>query len=157
MANANEAMTQADCWSKLRQAGVGRVAVDVAGWPDVFPVSFVVDDETIVFTAGASTNVTSAVHGKHVALEIDGRERENRVVWSVVVNGVADDDCNTEAQCSTGNLPIHPGATDPERSHVRIAPTVVTGRRFAFVGGADLERPEKLREYHPGAPKLLPD
>ena len=42
-------LDERDCWEMLGHASVGRLAVDVGGEPDIFPINFVVDDRTIVF------------------------------------------------------------------------------------------------------------
>ena len=49
----------AECWRLFRSAEVGRLAVSIANYPDIFPVNYVVDGETIVFRTGAGTKLAA--------------------------------------------------------------------------------------------------
>ena len=84
-----EELALEECWALLERHTVGRLAVDIAGRPDIFPVNYVVDCDTIVFRSGAGTKLAGAVLNRHVALEIDGYAPDERVTWSVVVKGSA--------------------------------------------------------------------
>ena len=88
---ATEILSESDCWELLDHADVGRLAVDIAGQPDIFPINFVVDKSGIVFRSAAGTKLAGAVLNRFVAFEIDGYEPHDRVAWSVVVKGQARD------------------------------------------------------------------
>ena len=137
--DATETMTQAECWSMLDLHDVGRLAVDIAGRPDIFPINFLVDDETLVFKTGAGTKFAAAVLGRHVAFEIDGQERAHRTVWSVVVKGIAIEVDNMYERFEIEDLPLYPWVASPKPNYVRIVPELVTGRRFSVVDDAELE------------------
>ena len=154
---ATEAMTQDECWSMLDRQVVGRLAVDVGGHPDIFPINYVVDDATIVFKTSAGTKFAAAVLSRNVAFEIDGFEADQRTVWSVVLKGVAHEVENMYDRFEAEDLPLYPWVAEQKPSYVRVTPTIVTGRRFHVVDTAALDQPADMGEYHPGAPQLRPD
>ena len=153
---ATESMTQAECWSMLLCHGVGRLAVGVAGQPDIFPINYVVSGESIVFKTGAGTKFAAAVLGRHVAFEIDGAEPENRTVWSVVVKGIAHEVDGMDDRFEAEDLPLYPWVAEQKPNYVRIAPNLVTGRRFHVVDDADLDKRSDAVDHHPGEPQMRP-
>ena len=155
--DATEILTIEECWALLDRDEVGRLAVDVGGHPDVFPVNYVVDDGSIVFKTGAGTKFAAAVLSRDVAFEIDGREPETRTVWSVVAKGVAHEVDDMMDRFDAEDLPHYPWVAEQKPSYVRITPEVVTGRRFHVVDSARLEPAGSDRSYHPGEPRLHPD
>ncbi len=155
--SATETVTQAECWSILGRHDVGRLAVDIAGRPDIFPINYVVDGESIVFKTGAGTKFAGAVLGRHVAFEIDGSERDNRTVWSVVVKGIAHELDNMYDRFEADDLPLYPWVAELKPNYVRIEPGLVTGRRFHVVDEAQLEPDGDRPDHHPGEPRLRPD
>lgn len=179
-----EQLTLAECWELLDDTSVGRLAVDVAGRPDIFPVNYIVDGSSIVFRTGAGTKLAGAVLGRYVAFEIDGIHPDDRTVWSVVVKGVAREITNMFERFAAEDLPLYPWVADPKPNFVRIEPELVTGRRFHVVDSADLDQhtehktpaddalraqaraterwnlavlPDGELPHHKGAPKLHPD
>jgi hypothetical protein len=84
-----EELDETTCWELLTRTSVGRLAVDIAGQPDIFPINYIVDGATIVFRSGAGTKLAGAVLNHHVAFEIDGYTPDRRTAWSVVVKGRA--------------------------------------------------------------------
>lgn len=171
-----EILDETECWDLLDRTSVGRLAVDVAGQPDIFPINFVVDDGSIVFRSGAGTKLAAAVLLHHVAFEIDGYEPGERTAWSVVVKGRAHEIERMDDVFAAEQLPLFPWVAHPKPNTVRITPTTVTGRRFhvvddvapdSSIGWATADQgeaasrlavvPEPGAEYHPGAPRLHAD
>jgi len=180
-----EHLSLAECWELLDATSVGRLAVDIAGQPDIFPVNYVVDGESLVFRSGAGTKLAGAVLGEHVAFEIDGSRPADRTVWSVVVKGRAREISHMAERFAVDDLPLYPWVADPKPNFVRVEPTLVTGRRFRVAATAHPERhagrataaaevaaseqarliersnlavlPHGELPYHPGAPRLHPD
>lgn len=166
-----EILDETDCWRLLDSTSVGRLAVDVGGRPDIYPINYVTDRGALVFRTGAGTKLASAVLMRHVAFEIDGYLPEERTAWSVVVKGTADQVERMEEVFEAEDLPLFPWAAHPKPDFVRITPYEVTGRRFhvlddvvpdASIGWKPVDAkpgavvPEPGVEYHPGAPKLRP-
>lgn len=126
-----EELPDAECWQLLRDQDVARLAVDIAGHPDIFPINYLVDDATIVFRSGPGTKLAGAVLNRHVAFEIDGEGPGDDHMWSVVVKGDAVEVTGMEERFIADNLPLYPWVESPKTSIVRIHPTSITGRRFA--------------------------
>ena len=126
----SEELAVEECWELLDRNAVGRLAVDIAGWPDIFPINYVVDGDTIVFRSGAGTKLAGAVLNRHVAFEIDGYLPDERVAWSVVVKGNASEIESMLDRYRADDLPLFPWVHSDKPDFVRIDPTLVTGRRF---------------------------
>lgn len=167
-----------ECWDLLASHTVGRLAVDIAGRPDIFPINYVVDQATVVFRTGAGTKLAGAVLHRHVAFEIDGYLPEERMAWSVVVKGTAHEIDSLLERYRTEDLPLFPWVDSVKPDFVCIDPVLVTGRRFHVVdtvapdtsigwdvvhsrdrGGDDdvAVRPTPGADYHEGAPRLRPN
>lgn len=161
-----------ECWELLRRTSVGRLAVSIAGKPDIFPINYLADGEGLVFRSGAGTKLAAAALLHDVAFEIDGYEPANRIAWSVVVKGKAHQVERMEDVFAAEDLPLFPWLASPKPNFVRIAPTEITGRRFHIVdevspdtsigwepveAAATAVVAEPGAEFHRGAPKLHPD
>ena len=120
------------CWAllRLRSSDVGRLAVCVGEYPDVFPVNYVVDDRSIVFRTAEGTKLAAAVLGRAVAFEVDGYDREGGEAWSVVAKGPAIELGTTIDLFAAEDLPRFRWHASPKPRYVRIRPEVLTGRRF---------------------------
>jgi nitroimidazol reductase NimA-like FMN-containing flavoprotein (pyridoxamine 5'-phosphate oxidase superfamily) len=123
-----------ECLRLLRESPVGRLAVVVAGEPDIFPVNHVVDHGTIVFRTAHGTKLWGAA-GQVVAYEVDGYDTATAEAWSVVVHGTAHVLYLTDQVLDALQLPIYPWQSGPKPEIVRIEPREITGRRFAVEGG----------------------
>lgn len=172
---ATQILSETECWELLEQAAVGRLAVDVAGQPDIFPINFVVDNRGIVFRTAAGTKLAGAVLNRLVAFEIDGYEPVERSAWSVVVKGHARPIERMQEMFEAEDLPLFPWLAWEKPNFVRIDPTVVTGRRYHIVDDVNPDssigwapesddddehlaaEPEPGAPFHPGAPKLHAD
>lgn len=169
-------LSESECWELLDHATVGRLAVDIAGQPDIFPINFVVDKSGIVFRSAAGTKLAGAVLNRLVAFEIDGYEPDERTAWSVVVKGQARSIERMQEVFDAEDLPLFPWLSWDKPNFVRIEPTVVTGRRYHIVDEAipdsslgwaptdDDPHAESLAAepapgtpFHPGEPKLHAD
>lgn len=118
------------CWSLLRAATIGRLAVWVDDHPDIFPLNYVTDHGTIVFRSDAGTKVSGALAGTPVALEIDGYDAQTGKAWSVVVKGQAESIKVGHELMATLELPLFPWQAGIKGHFLRITPDSVTGRRF---------------------------
>lgn len=102
---------------------VGRLAISIAGHPDIFPVNHVVDRRSVVL-------------GLSVAFEADGWSPSDGDVWSVVLKGHATEVEGLEDLMATDDLPLYPWSASVKHRVVRIAATEITGRRFHAVDDA---------------------
>jgi nitroimidazol reductase NimA-like FMN-containing flavoprotein (pyridoxamine 5'-phosphate oxidase superfamily) len=122
-----------ECWSVLRSTELGRLAFDVEGLPQIFPVNYVVDQGTVVFRTGSGSHLAAAADGRPVAFEADGRTDDQ--AWSVVVTGTARVVTDFYESIDAAELPIHPEQAGSKNSIVRITAAEVTGRRFPIADG----------------------
>ncbi len=169
-------LSESECWELLDHATVGRLAVDIAGQPDIFPINFVVDKSGIVFRSAAGTKLAGAVLNRLVAFEIDGYDPDERTAWSVVVKGQARSIERMQEVFDAEDLPLFPWLSWDKPNFVRIEPTVVTGRRYHIVDEATPDsslgwspsdddphaeslaaEPTPGAPFHPGEPKLHAD
>jgi nitroimidazol reductase NimA-like FMN-containing flavoprotein (pyridoxamine 5'-phosphate oxidase superfamily) len=124
------------CWDLLAAAPVGRLAVSIAGHPDIFPVNHVVDRRSVVFRTAEGTKLAASVLGLSVAFEVDGWSPGDGDVWSVVLKGHAAEVEGLEDLMATDDLPLYPWSASVKHRVVRITPTEITGRRFHAVDDA---------------------
>lgn len=169
-----EILSDDQCWDLLGSVSVGRLAVDIAGQPEIYPINFVVDDRHVYFRSAAGTKLAGAVLSGRVAFEIDGYEPDEHVAWSVMVKGRASLVERMMEVFEAEELPLFPWVAFPKPDIVRITPTEVTGRRFHVTDEVAPDdsigwrgshhRDEGLavqhdpgEEFHPGQPRLHPD
>ena len=77
------------CWRLLTQEEVGRLAVSVGRHPDLFPLNYIVDGDTLVFRTAEGAKLAALAIDSAVAFEIDGYDASAGEAWSVVVKGRA--------------------------------------------------------------------
>ncbi|MGN6326039.1 pyridoxamine 5'-phosphate oxidase family protein [Pseudolysinimonas sp.] len=121
-------LSEAECWTDLRHAQLGRLAVSVRNEPDVFPINFVAHEGALYFRTAPGSKLLELTVNERVAFEIDswtyGEAR------SVVVKGVAE---RLELQSEideADRLPLLPWIPTPKYRWVRIVPTFVRGVAF---------------------------
>jgi hypothetical protein len=117
------------CWQLLAGEEVGRLAVSVQQHPDIFPVNYVVDSQTIVFRTAEGTKLFALFVDSAVAFEVDSYDAESGTAWSVVIKGRA---AEIPMQDLLDDLafPLFPWTATPKPRFVRVVPAEVTGRRF---------------------------
>ena len=126
-----EILHEPECWSLLETQTLGRLAVAVRNRPDIFPVNYVVDDETIVFrTAPGMKLAALSVSEAGVAFEVDDYDPSTGIGWSVVLWGGAHEVKTLEEVVRVEELPLVPAVPGHKNRWVRIRPTTVTGRRI---------------------------
>lgn len=138
MSQSIEMLSPTRCWELLWSTNVGRLAVDIAGHPDIFPINYAVDGHSLVFRTRPGTKLAGAVLGRFVALEIDGVDPITRTVWSVVVKGTAREITLLGERIEAEMLPLTPWVAELKPDFVRIEPELVSGRRFGVVAEARL-------------------
>jgi hypothetical protein len=122
------------CLRLLGSEEVGRLAVSVAGYPDIFPVNYVLDDTTIVFRTAEGTKLAAAFAGHGVAFEADGYDAEANEAWSVVIKGHAEEIKMYDLLEDTA-FPLFSWSIAPKSRFVRVVPDQISGRRFHLAQG----------------------
>lgn len=118
-----------ECWRLLREQEVGRLAVSVEHHPDIFPINYAVDGETIVFRTAEGTKLAAAFIGPGLAFEIDGYDPDAGDAWSVVLKGHAEE-IEMHELLDDNAFPVFPWSAHPKSRFVRVLPDEVSGRRF---------------------------
>jgi nitroimidazol reductase NimA-like FMN-containing flavoprotein (pyridoxamine 5'-phosphate oxidase superfamily) len=136
-----------ECWARLRQSVVGRVAVVRDGRPEIFPVNFVVDHGTVVLRTGSGT-LFQSLDAAPAAFEVDGYAVGAATAWSVVVKGKAREVVEIQESLDAMRLPLFPWQAGLKPHFVRIEPAELTGREFEVAGG---------RRSDPPAPSASPE
>jgi nitroimidazol reductase NimA-like FMN-containing flavoprotein (pyridoxamine 5'-phosphate oxidase superfamily) len=117
-----------ECWDLLRSHEVGRLATTAGGVLDIFPITYIVDNQTLVFRTGPGTKLIELTINDNVAFEIDHYDATEG--YSVVVHGQAEQLDSMGEIDIAAQLPL-PSLFPKERPRfVRIHPQQVTGRRF---------------------------
>ncbi|MDJ0351079.1 pyridoxamine 5'-phosphate oxidase family protein [Cryobacterium sp. PH29-G1] len=121
-------LTEDESWDALLSGDLGRLAVSVAGIPDIFPVNFIAADRRLVFRTAEGTKLLELTVNNHVAFETDGVGVEE--AWSVVVKGTARILEKRSEIDAADQLPLRPLAPTLKYIYVEIVPTEIQGRRF---------------------------
>ena len=124
-----EELTEDRCWQLLASRSIGRLAVSINNRPDIFPVNYRIDDETIVVLTAPGLKLAAATLGVGVAFEVDELDELRRTGWSVVVHGTAGEIERLEDLMEADELRVEPWADGIKHRYIRIVPTKVTGRR----------------------------
>ncbi|WP_226345206.1 pyridoxamine 5'-phosphate oxidase family protein [Agilicoccus flavus] len=123
-----EVLDDEQCLQILAEVPYGRLAVSVAGEPDILPINAVLADGRLYFATSEGGKLSSLVVNARVAYEADRIVGER--AESVVVHGTArvlEDDAAIEAVQA---LPVVSWVPTPKTRYVEITPRETTGRRF---------------------------
>lgn len=121
-------LSREQAWEFLRQRTMGRLAVSVAGQPDIFPINYYADESSIVFRTAPGSKLLEVTINGSVALETDAYS--DTEAWSVVVQGSASV-LERQADISAAEaLPLRSWVPTVKPVYVRVTPTEVNGRHF---------------------------
>jgi uncharacterized protein len=119
-----------EAWKLLKGQTLGRLAVSVAGQPDIFPVNFHADDASIVFRTAPGSKLLKVTINATVAFETDAYDTDEG--WGVVVQGTANVLEKQAEIFAAESLGLRSWIPTVKPAFVRIVPTEVSGRRFQF-------------------------
>jgi nitroimidazol reductase NimA-like FMN-containing flavoprotein (pyridoxamine 5'-phosphate oxidase superfamily) len=140
MSAAGEPMTvlsDEECWQLLSGESLGRLATSIGAQPEIFPVNFVLQNRTVLFRSAEGTKLITSVINNMVAFEADGHSDVE--AWSVIVKGKAHV-LETAADIQEAEeAHLRPWLATLKLRFVRIIPSEITGRRFAFGPEPDRE------------------
>jgi nitroimidazol reductase NimA-like FMN-containing flavoprotein (pyridoxamine 5'-phosphate oxidase superfamily) len=124
-------LTREECMHLLASARIGRVILTEQALPTALPVAYAIDAGDVVFRSAAGAKLSAARQGTVIAFEVDAFDEATRTGWSVVVTGMAGVVSDPAQQLHADGLDI-PAWVDPSGSrHIRLVPTLVTGRRIS--------------------------
>jgi nitroimidazol reductase NimA-like FMN-containing flavoprotein (pyridoxamine 5'-phosphate oxidase superfamily) len=117
-----------ECWEMLAGREIGRIGFLDGLGPLVIPVTFVVDNGSVVFRVAPYSTLGQHIPGAQVAFEVDDIDDANRSGWSVVLRGRAEV-IHPEEIPDLSERP-EPWAEGRRPLHLRLTPDDVTGRRL---------------------------
>ena len=126
-----EHLSPQECWALLREVPIGRVGVLVDSAPEIYPVNYGVDGETIVFRTDPGTKLRALDRSPTVCFEVDLVDVEARGGWSVLVKGRALELTQPADLLTAAELPLRFWGSGDKFHWIRIVPVEITGRRIA--------------------------
>ncbi|MEZ3160579.1 pyridoxamine 5'-phosphate oxidase family protein [Microbacterium sp. BWT-B31] len=117
-----------ECWELLGGQELGRLVTHVGRVIDIFPVNFVVDEQTVVFRTAEGSKLFELTVNDEVVFEVD--DHEDEYAWSVIVRGHAHRLDTAAEVAAADELPLKPWIPTLKYVYVRIIPDALTGRRF---------------------------
>lgn len=132
-----ENLEREECLGLLATVAVGRVGFVVNGRPEVLPVNYALDGDTILFRTGDGTVLTQASLTV-VAFEVDSLDPTDHSGWSVMVQGMARDigDAIDPTSERLRRLTLITWAPGTRQHWFQIRPDKITGRRVRVVPDA---------------------
>ncbi len=122
-------LDRAECLRLLGTASVGRVIFTDAALPTAQPVSYLLDDEEVVFRTAGGGKLAVATRHHVVAFEVDDLDTATRTGWSVVGVGEAYEVVDPRRLAELdGRLP-EPWVPDRSAHVISIPLQRLTGRR----------------------------
>jgi nitroimidazol reductase NimA-like FMN-containing flavoprotein (pyridoxamine 5'-phosphate oxidase superfamily) len=123
-------MSVEECYTRLGQAVVGRVAFDSPEGLNILPVNYIVDGRSVVVRTAPYTLLADHKSGP-IAFEVDDFEGDFKRGWSVLLVGHAwpMEDVDELIQLRSGR-DLEPWAPGPRNLFINITPARVSGRRI---------------------------
>lgn len=125
-----ETLSEDECWSLMKKMSVGRLAVSIGGVPDIFPVNYVVDGHTVVVKTGPGTKLAAALFGEGVAFEVDSVDEDQKLGWSIVIQGTGAEAETLDELMDAESLDVEPWAEGYKGRFLRITADRISGRRI---------------------------
>ncbi|MDR0416411.1 MAG: pyridoxamine 5'-phosphate oxidase family protein [Propionibacteriaceae bacterium] len=117
-------------WDLLAGQQLGRIFFPVDGRPEIFPVNYVVDGESLIFRTAEGTKLDGVVNAQRVAFEVDTWDTDYG--YSVVVRGVANPIADAAEIARAEALRLRPWIPTVKTTFVRVTVDEINGRQFAF-------------------------
>jgi nitroimidazol reductase NimA-like FMN-containing flavoprotein (pyridoxamine 5'-phosphate oxidase superfamily) len=122
------ALSDEQCWERLRGQELGRLVTHVGDVLDIFPVNYVVDGESLLFRTAQGSKLFELTVNDEVLFEVD--DHTDTDAWSVILRGRAHPlDSSAEVERADG-LGLRPWIPTLKYTYVRVEPTSLSGRAF---------------------------
>lgn len=131
-----EIIDRAECVRLLGEEVVGRLGFVHRGQPEVLPVNYVLDGDTVVFRTAEGTKLQGVARSP-VVFEIDRVDRLTRSGWSVIIHGMAEEVTSLDSvalQERVNALAVDPWAPGEKAHLIRVVARTITGRRVDNAG-----------------------
>ncbi|MFZ3452915.1 pyridoxamine 5'-phosphate oxidase family protein [Arthrobacter sp. 7Tela_A1] len=121
-------LTAEESWKYVEKTFHGRIAMSVAGEPDIFPINYYAHDGVLLFRTAPGNKLAELTVNSHVAFETDGIMSDE--AWSVVIKGTTRElELSAEIE-EAEKLPLKPWVRTRKSRYVELTPTSITGRFF---------------------------
>ncbi|MGG5175916.1 pyridoxamine 5'-phosphate oxidase family protein [Pseudarthrobacter sp. J1763] len=124
-----ERLSPEECWDLLGSTTVGRLAVIVDNHPEIFPVNYVLDQNSIVFRTASGTKLWATLSDP-CAFEIDGYDPHTEQAWSVVARGKSELMLDHGEKANADELHLEPWQPGRKNHYLRLNLEAISGRRF---------------------------
>jgi uncharacterized protein len=128
--NGLEVLTPQDCLSLLGSARIGRIAYTDQALPAVQPVTFVIDNDSVLVRTGDGAQLASAARNAVVAFQVDELDPDSRRGWAVMVVGYAHEVTDPDELHRVEQLPLRAWFTTDHDHFIRISIELIDGRRL---------------------------
>ena len=125
-----EVLDSTECLRLLGSVPVGRIAYVADGAPQIFPVTFRLVEDRIVFRSTVGSKLDSAEMGRHVAFEVDGWDPATRSGWSVVARGTLFDVTDAERIAALQTAGLEPWLDARAMRWIEVRVQELSGRRL---------------------------
>jgi uncharacterized protein len=125
-----EHLAPLESWRLLAASTIGRIGVVVDSAPEIYPVNYVVDGETVVFRTDLGTKLRGLERSPAVCFQVDGLDLVDHTGWSVLVKGWASVVTDPDELRAMASLPLRYWALGKKDHWVRVHSREVTGRRI---------------------------
>ena len=108
------ALSDEQCWERLRGQELGRLVTHVGDVLDIFPVNYVVDGESVLFRTAQGSKLFELTVNDEVLFEVD--DHTDTDAWSVIVRA--------------DGLGLRPWIPTLKYTYVRVEAGSLSGRAF---------------------------
>jgi nitroimidazol reductase NimA-like FMN-containing flavoprotein (pyridoxamine 5'-phosphate oxidase superfamily) len=122
------ALDESACWERLGGQQLGRIVTRVGDAIDIFPVNFVVDEQSILFRTAEGSKLFELTVDDRVLFEVD--DHTDTDAWSVIMRGRASRLESSADVARADTLGLAPWIPTLKYNYVRVTPTAVSGRAF---------------------------
>jgi nitroimidazol reductase NimA-like FMN-containing flavoprotein (pyridoxamine 5'-phosphate oxidase superfamily) len=129
-----------ECLRLLAESTIGRVVFTDAALPAAQPVTYLLDDEEIVFRTGGGSKLAAATRNAVVAFEVDQIDVTARTGWSVLGIGEAYEVVVPGRLAELAERMPDPWAPGRTAHTIAIPLQRLTGRRLTVVPAVSEER-----------------
>jgi hypothetical protein len=128
--NGLEVPSREECLALVRQAIIGRLAINSRALPSIVPVNFVLTDFGVVIRTAPGSKLNNAIENAVVAFEVDEVDPYRHTGWSVVITGVAREITDPDVLEVVRHLPLAHWAPGPAHRYLCVALDLISGRRI---------------------------
>ncbi|EPH00264.1 hypothetical protein HMPREF1531_02372 [Propionibacterium sp. oral taxon 192 str. F0372] len=119
------------CWGYLASQEVGRLGVVSEDLPEIFPINYYVDGESLIFRSAEGSKMETLATNNNVVFEVDNWTDEGG--WSIMIKGTAERITDADELARAKKAPLLPWTPTVKEIFVRILPTTqISGRTFTF-------------------------